>query len=324
MKRNRLYFSLIIAMLAVIVVWASCQMWNVGKEEKEYKVSVIVENSSLDRWSLMRQGLEQAARDYPIDLNYVSTSDFEDVSAELDVIHREIENGADGVIVQMASGGSGADIESFGAKTSVVLIETDVTPEDFYTVVEPDNAGMGEALAATVALDYGAEVPDRRIGILSGNQEQLAMQQRLSGVTNGLEEKGARIAWCIEGKAKQAQEAFAAAMQNTPVDVLIVLGNDELEMVMDEFAAGELAGSGCALYGVGCSEKTVYYLDKGWIDTLVVPNEFNMGYQSMEKVAGQLLYHTQEAEKQEVDYLVVNRTNLYDDDIQKILFPIVQ
>lgn len=324
MKRNRLYFSMIIALLAAIVIWASCQMWNVGKEETEYKVSVIVENSSFDRWSLMRQGLKQAAGDYHIDLNYVSTSDFGNVSAELDVIHREIENGAEGVIVQMASGGNGEDIEEFGTKTSIVLIETDVTPEDFYVTVKPDNTGMGTALADAVALDYGAEVSVRKIGILSGNQKQLAMQQRLSGVTEGFEGTDAQVAWCIEGTAEQAKEAFAAAMQNTPVDVLIVLGNDELEMVMDEFAAGDMADSGCALYGVGCSEKTVYYLDKGWIDTLVVPNEFNMGYQSMEAVARQLIYHTTDSGKYEVDYLVVDRTNLYDDNIQKILFPIVQ
>lgn len=324
MKTNRLYFSIITALLTAIVAWASYQMWNVGKEEKEYKVSVIVENSSLDRWSLMRQGLEQAARDYPIDLNYVSTSDFKDASAEMDVIHREIENGAEGVIVQMASGGNGADIEEFGAKTAVVLIETDVTPEDFYMTVKPDNAGMGTALAEAVVLDYGAEITERKIGILSGNQKQLAMQQRLSGVMDGFHDTGAQIAWCIEGKAEQAGEAFAAGMQNTPVDILIVLGNDELEMVMDEFAAGGMADSGCMVYGVGCSEKTVYYLDKGWIDTLVVPNEFNMGYQSMEAIARQLIYHMEESEEYEVDYLVVDRTNLYDDDIQKILFPIVQ
>lgn len=324
MKKNRLYFGMIIAFLVAIVVWTSYQMWNVGKEEEAHKVSVIVENSGLDRWSLMRQGLEQAARDYNIDLNYVSTSGFDGVSAELDVVRREIENGAKGIIVQMASGGNTEDIAEVAAKASVVLIETDVTPEDLYVVVGPDNIRMGTALAKAVTEDFGTELSDRKIGILSGNQKQLAMQQRFSGVTDSLADEGAQVAWCIEGTAEQEKEAFGAMLRETPVDILIVLGNDELEMVMDEFAAGEPTDSKCVVYGVGSSEKTVYYLDKGWIDTLVVPNEFNMGYQSMEAIAGQLLYHTDVVEKCEVDYLVVDRTNLYDEDIQKILFPIVQ
>ena len=57
MKKNRLYFGMIIAFLVAIVVWTSYQMWNVGKEEEAHKVSVIVENSGLDRWSLLGQGL---------------------------------------------------------------------------------------------------------------------------------------------------------------------------------------------------------------------------------------------------------------------------
>lgn len=324
MKKNRLYFGMIIAFLVAIVVWTSYQMWNVGKEEEAHKVSVIVENSGLDRWSLMRQGLEQAARDYNIDLNYVSTSGFDGVSAELDVVRREIENGAKGIIVQMASGGNTEDIAEVAAKASVVLIETDVTPEDLYVVVGPDNIRMGTALAKAVTEDFGPELSDRKIGILSGNQKQLAMQQRFSGVTDSLADEGAQIAWCIEGTAEQEKEAFGAMLRETPVDILIVLGNDELEMVMDEFAAGEPTDSKCVVYGVGSSEKTVYYLDKGWIDTLIVPNGFIMGYQSMEAIAGQLIYHTDVVEKCEVDYLVVDRTNLYDEDIQKILFPIVQ
>lgn len=324
MKKNRLYFGMIIAFLVAIVVWTSYQMWNVGKEEEAHKVSVIVENSGFDRWSLMRQGLEQAARDYNIDLNYVSTSGFDGVSAELDVVRREIENGAKGIIVQMASGGNTEDIAEVALKASVVLIETDVTPEDLYVVVGPDNIRMGTALAKAVTEDFGPELSDRKIGILSGNQKQLAMQQRFSGVTDSLADEGVQVAWCIEGTAEQEKEAFGAMLRETPVDILIVLGNDELEMVMDEFAAGEPTDGKCVVYGVGSSEKTVYYLDKGWIDTLVVPNEFNMGYQSMEAIAGQLIYHTDVVEKCEVDYLVVDRTNLYDEDIQKILFPIVQ
>ncbi len=86
--------------------------------------------------------------------------------------------------------------------------------------------------------------------------------------------------------------------------------------------AGDLTGARC--YGVGSSEKNVYYLDKGWIQTLVVPNEFNMGYQSMEAIAKQLIYHMDTTRSSKVNYLVVDREHLYDADIQKVLFPIVQ
>lgn len=56
----------------------------------------------------------------------------------------------------------------------------------------------------------------------------------------------------------------------------------------------------------------------------MVPNEFNMGYQGMEAIAKQLIYHMDTTRSSKVNYLVVDREHLYDADIQKVLFPIVQ
>lgn len=109
--------------------------------------------------------------------------------------------------------------------------------------------------------------------------------------------------------------------QEIPVDIIIALGNGETELAVDYLIGeGEERKESCLLYGVGCSEKAVYYLDKGWIKSLVVPNEFNMGYLSMEEVARQLKYRLSRAESMEVDYLVIDQTNLYKEDNQKSCF----
>lgn len=323
-SRNRFYFGMLIAVVLTVIIWASYGMLNVGREEESYSVSVIVENSSSDRWTSLRQGLEQAARDYNIDLNYVSTGSFRNFDEECDAIDRELGNGAQGVIVQMVTSESGEEIDRVSTQASVVLLETDVKPEDLYTLVGPDNAGMGEAVAGAVKEDFGATLSGKRIGILSGNQKQIAMQQRLAGVSENLENAGAVIAWSIEGTSDGSKEMFYQKVQQEPVDILIALGNDELEFLVDYVSMQTEQPEDCLLYGIGGSEKTVYYLDKGVIGALVVPNEFNMGYLSMETIAKQLIYHMGESGSSRVDYLVVNRTNLYDEDNQKVLFPIVQ
>ena len=171
-----------------------------------------------------------------------------------------------------------------------------------------------------------ADLAGKRVGILACSQSQRSMQQRYTGVSQGLRESGAVVEWSLEGKAESIKDAFYTLEQDKPVDILIALGNDETEMMVDFFAGDELGWrlDRCSLYGVGSSEKNVYYLDKGWIQTLVVPNEFNMGYQSMEAIAKQLIYHMDTTRSSKVNYLVVDREHLYDADIQKVLFPIVQ
>ena len=58
-------------------------------------------------------------------------------------------------------------------------------------------------------------------------------------------------------------------------------------------------------------KKTVYYLDKGLIRELVVPNEYYMGYESMVLAAQMARYHTDKMEQVEVDFFRVTKENLY-------------
>ena len=245
---------------------------------------------------------------------------------EMDVVKKQVTNGANGIILQMNTDHAGQELEDLSGQTAVLLLETDVDPEGVYALVAPDNEEMGAALAQAVQSDFGDDLAGKRVGILACSQSQRSMQQRYTGVSQGLRESGAIVEWSLEGKAENIKDAFYTLEQDKPVDILIALGNDETEMMVDFFAGDELGWrlDRCSLYGVGSSEKNVYYLDKGWIQTLVVPNEFNMGYQSMEAIAKQLIYHMDTTRSSKVNYLVVDREHLYDADIQKVLFPIVQ
>lgn len=326
MNRNKIYFGLLMLILVIVIIGAVYEMMDAGKEEESYTVSVIVEDSNNDRWIAMRQGLEQAAQDYNIHLNYVFSGEFRDGKEEMELIHREVRNGTDGLIVQMFSDEARMEeISEISAQAVLMLVETDIEPQGIYAVTAPDNVGIGAALGRAVIQDVGVSAAQKKIGILCGNQEQMSMKQRLTGLGQVLSEQGAEIFWVLQGSNESMTKALVAYNQDESADIIIALGNDETELAVDYLlAGGEDRKDNCLLYGVGCSEKAVYYLDKGWIQSLVVPNEFNMGYLSMEQVAQQLRHRLSGVTSTEIDYLVIDRTNLYEEENQKILFPIVQ
>lgn len=325
MKKNNIYFALVLLFLVVIIGWSAVTMLTAGREEESYSVSVIVSDSNNDRWTAMREGMEQAAVNNGIELNYMSTGVFSDTDEEMQIIAREIENGADGIIVQMVD--SDVDLERMefiDSSVALMLIETDVRPEELYAYTGPDNYEIGMAIAGAVLEDFGLESDGKKIGILIGNQGQVAMQKRLEGVKDTLEGTGVEIAWEIADSPETVAK-LTANQDESEVNAIIALGNEETEITVDYFVTesdGKPVKS--SLYGVGYSEKSVYYLDKGVIQRLVVPYEFNMGYQSMEEIAQQLKFHLTDAENRKVGYLVVDRETLYDEENQKILFPIVQ
>lgn len=326
MKRNRIYFGLILLILIIIIVGAVFEMQDAGKKEKPYTVSVIVEDSNNDRWIAMRQGLEQAARDYNIKMNYVFSGEFNDMEEEMELIEREVRSGAEGLIIQMVPGDGGLEgLEDVAVQTAVMLIETDVEPQGVYDVTGPDNRKIGEVLGIEVAEDIDDFGEPKKVGILCRDKEQIAIRQRLAGLQEIMESESVEVLWSLEGSRESIARKLTEYDQKEPVEIIIAMGNDETELAVDYLIGrGEERKANCFLYGVGCSEKAVYYLDKGWIRSLVVPNEFNMGYLSMEGIAKQLNYRLSNAESVETDYLVIDKDNLYEEENQKILFPIVQ
>ena len=297
-KNNLIYLMALILVIIAFIAFATYGMLDGSKDEEWYPVSVIVENSSSDRFTSFREGLERGAEDYHIRLNVVSTGAFSGIEEEYQIIHREIDNGAKGVIV-----------------------ETDVEAEGMYAAILPQSYEMGEAVAEAVIADYGEKLEDTDIGILAGNLKQTAGQQCLKGFMDKIESAGASILWNLSDE-DNVNNTFEWCLEKKRVDIVVSLDNDRTEQAVDYLQAQEQTEFG--LYGIGCSEKNVYYLDKGVIGALVVPNEFNIGYLSAAAIAGQLREPLSSAKTEKVGFLTITKDNLYDEENQKILFPIVQ
>lgn len=330
-NRNRVYFGIMIFAMLAAIAFSYYGMLNIGKTERVCKISVIVNDSGSDRWIAMRQGIRQAADDFHIDLNYATTGNFQSAEDELAAIQREVDNGAEGIIVQPAAVAE-LDVGQLlqGQGVSVMFLESDIEPQEVYPLTAPDNYALGGALAEAF-LEEG-ETSGLRVGLLyetpakgMGQSEPYpAMRERLAGARDALMQKGIAAVWELELASDESQEKIAEQTAGMPVDVILALGNDATEEAVDYLLSAENGQSAPVLYGIGCSEKVVYYLDRGVIRSLVAPDEFKMGYQSVAALAEHLTYPLSALESNVVDYLVVNRKNLYDEENQKQLFPIVQ
>lgn len=64
----------------------------------------------------------------------------------------------------------------------------------------------------------------------------------------------------------------------------------------------------------------MYYLDKGVIGALVVPNEFNIGYLSAAAIAGQLREPLSSAKTEKVGFLTITKIICMTRKIRKFYF----
>ncbi len=325
MHEDRSFLWPIITALGITILFCAVMLVR-GTGEKRYHVSVIVSNSSSDRWVPLKAGLRQAAKDNNIDLSYVYTDYLDDIYTQTALINQEISEGADGIITDFClSMGTAEIVRNIISRVPMEFIITNVDADadisGNYATVMTDNEEVGRAIGNELVIHYGEKLKGMRIGIVAGNQQQYAMQDRLRGFMDAVGAQAPDIVWTVE-ESRFLEQDIRRAMERVPAEVIVGLDNTSLEASVDYVAAS--GDEHLSLYGAGCSEKLAYYIDNGTITSMILPNEFSMGYQSLTDLSAKLRNRMLELEDREQGFNVVHQDNLFRDENQRILFPIVQ
>ena len=109
-------------------------------------------------------------------------------------------------------------------------------------------------------------------------------------------------------------------MQQQPkVDFVIALDNNSLVQAGEAAASNNLHGA--LIYGIGKSTEAVYYLDTG---VAVVPDEFNMGYESLTEMSKKVKGSLYQLQEKEISYTILRQDTLFSKENQELLFTMSQ
>lgn len=312
-KRVFLFIEMILG--SMVVILASLMIREKNGEELD-KISVIVQNSDDNQWTAFQYGLKMAAEDKKIELFVVSTGEEFTAEEQKAMIEKEIAKGADGIIVQPVPGEESRKmLKKIEKKVPVMLVESTVDREktsDAFPVTEPEHYEMGVTLAKELLKDYNGNVKNKTIGLFAENRDTEAVAARESGLLDTLQDKGAVVLWSVSEKLQEQQK----------VDFVIALDDNSLVRVGAAAATNNLHGS--LVYGIGKSTEAVYYLDTGIAECLVVPDAFNMGYQSVSQMAEKLEHFFYTMPGKKIPYTVLRRDTLFSKENQELLFTMSQ
>ena len=104
MKNDKKIFILIETILAVLALIVALFMIEEWADTEVRKISVVVQDSDGSRWAAFKYGLEMAASDNDVEVFVVSTGGTLTAEEEKELLETEVENGADGIIVQPVPG----------------------------------------------------------------------------------------------------------------------------------------------------------------------------------------------------------------------------
>lgn len=306
-------FIFIEAVLGVMVLLLAFLMLREKNVDRSYQISVIVENADDKQWSAFKYGLKMAAEDKGAEMVMVSTGAALSQEEEKKLIEEEIKNGADGVIIQPVSGEDTQQIlKKFSNKAEIMLIDDTLADTEEFPVIQPDAYKMGKTLAEELLKDYGGNLEGKTLGILTGEEGLKSSAEKEKGFTETLQNTGAEILWSDTQITENMPEA----------DFVVALDDNSLREAGERAAANNLHGA--IVYGIGNSTQSVYYLDMGIAECLVIPDTFNVGYQSLTELVNKLEKAFYEYENQEISYTVMRKENMFSKENQEVIFTMSQ
>ena len=306
--------NIIILLLITVALWAAYNLLHTGEEKTMPRVSVIVEDSSNERWTAFRLGIDQAAREYGVDVAFIASPEFESAQDQKNLIRQEAAGGADALILSLYD----SEMTDIGTNTmKTVFVETDGIRDNSAgsAAVVPSGRKMGEALGEMLLKKSG---PAPYVSVFIGNLLRYSEKEMLQGLTETVEGAGGS-SLLIETDREYMMTALTRSKEADAIAVL----EDPLLMRAAELSVSEELPGG-RLFGIGCSPSNISYLDRGVISGMIIPNEFTMGYQSLAQLSRCLSNDIPVMKDIEIGFSGVLTEEVHDPENEKLLFPVVQ
>lgn len=288
--------------------------------KKEFvEISVITREKNSNSFETIKQGIEQAANDMRVEVSYITLSEKNSAAEQIELINREVNNGAKALLLSAANSKALGDVVTqISTQIPVISIESPVEVEKSFPSFTGDNLKMGEALAKRIIYKG---VYDKQIVILTSSQNCNNIVQRQEGIVSILNAVGAEIVYyTVPDDGTGVLEAVNEMASKKKADIIVALEPFSLEIAAQ---AIQNMQNPPLLYGIGVTGKIASYLEKNIIDTVVVQNDFNIGYLGM-KAAVNAIEKKFVTSNTNIEYRLINSSNMYTTESQRLLFPFVR
>ena len=321
---NRLVLGIAIC-IVVAILFLAAKLLREEPAPKNYQISVIVNDSSSSRWTPFQEGIKKAADENHVRLNYVTTDLANSSIKQKQMIDKEVDQGADGLIVQLFKSDDSDKIRKYaGNNVAIELVDCESSGDDNNSgnvrQIGIDNNDAGKTLADELIKKSGDKLKNRSVLLLSGNQSMHSMAERRDAFINELKKHKSGVRGELD-YTNSSTERIAAFMKDEDFDTIVAMDDSSLSAAVDFVKA---TGANVSIMGIGNSDKNLYYLDNGTIDMMLVPNEYNMGYTCMIDMINRLKGTKNPKDSGKVEFAMATSKNMYNNDIERILFPIIQ
>ena len=323
-KRTFIITELLLGVLLVIVIgFITYNKLN----QKPERIVVVMADVDESHSAAFKYGMKMAASEYGVDVVMISRENMNNMSDGIDVIKQEINKNADAVIFKptaekITDEKSLNTLIQINKKTPIMVVGNQAGSESFepLNTVELDQYSMGADLAKKLLADNNGTLSGKKIGIYCESTESDACKKRINGIKDTLAESGCDVMWIVSGVSDTGEKINLQSQRK--VDIVLAIDDASVTYAAKEASDNNLQGA--LVYGIGNSTEAIYYLDSGWTEALITPDEFAAGYKSVVGLVDMLRGRKYSVEEKQISYQLLTKKNLFDEENKKLLYAISQ
>lgn len=293
------------------------------KEIPVKNISVITRGKLSESWENFKQGAEQAGTDLNANIRMISLGNEESSKLEeqIELLEREVNSDADAIVIAPVDHEKMAEsLAKMKRNIPVILVESSVDSRQQYEIIACDNKKMGSALAEEVMRHGNLR---KKILLIGGDISCSSVLDREEAFRNTMKISYNKILEWDE--ADYSSETILSYLKSNNVDVIVAFDTEILENAAKALKEYEdqYPPQLTELYGVGSSSKVIRYLENDNIVSIVVQDDYSMGYLGV-RDAINAINGKEEKEKTEIAFKIVDHEHMYSEENQRLLFPFVR
>lgn len=280
------------------------------------QVSVIMRDYS-DEYgqSSLKQGIDEGTNNFNVEVSMISMEPSADVEEVIDIIHQEIKNGSDHLIIEPLDDEKLlAYLVKVKDEIGITFINTSIGNQQTFSVISAPQEELTELLIK----DIEAQISHAKQNILILTPEKTYQDILISQILLEKDLKAAGHDVTIKKVKEQNLEQeyrIKRELSYQEYQTVILMDKTLLEAA-SKLNRASTNYTEIKFFGYGKSSSIIRGVETNSIASIAVIDDFSVGYLAIQQAVNQ------EQKQPVIDYDVINKETIFEKENQKFLFPI--
>ena len=317
-KQKKRIFVIFIGIAIILFLFILDFLLRRDNREVIYNIAYISDTRKSEDIKVIAEGISQAAKDMRVEVKSYVLANNNEVEAQIELIKKEVKGKVDAILLDPSDSNKLSEtIKKAYKDVPIVLINSAITGFDSIPIISCDNEEVGKEIADEIIRNGNTR---NNIGIIVTNKNKSNLQDMYRGFLSEISySKNNCKELNIGENINTYSQQINSFIKSENIDVLVTFERDILEELAQIKKENKLE---LELYGMGRTNKILSYLEEDIINSVAVQNEFNLGYLGVKIAVDKL--NNKDTSSKTIDFSIINKSNMYWDDNQKILFPFIK